>query len=124
LQAELPSDPNALLFPSHRGGHLPIEECRRAFDKACEAVGSTGLVPHGLRHTKASLANSAGANVKVVQRLLGQASAAMTLDRYGHLLSDDLVSAADALGRMIEATAVSPRYSAVSNCCGGSYICR
>jgi integrase len=111
LQPELPSDPNALVFPSHRGGHLPIEEYRRAFDKACNAVGITGLVPHGLRHTTASLAISAGANVKVVQRLLGHATAAMTLDRYGHLLSDDLAGVADALGKAIESVAVSLRYS-------------
>jgi integrase len=111
LQPELPSDPNALVFPSRRGGHLPIEEYRRAFDKACDAVGIAGLVPHGLRHTTASLAISAGANVKVVQRLLGHATAAMTLDRYGHLLSDDLAGVADALGKAIESTAVSLRYS-------------
>jgi integrase len=111
LQNELPTDPNALVFPSHRGGHLPIEEYRRAFDKACKAVGITGLVPHGLRHTTASLAISAGANVKVVQRLLGHATAAMTLDRYAHLLSDDLAGVADALGKAIEGTAVSLRYS-------------
>ncbi len=35
---------------------------------------------HDLRHTAASLAVSAGANVKAVQRMLGHASAAMTLD--------------------------------------------
>jgi integrase len=35
---------------------------------------------HDLRHTAASLAISAGANVKAVQRMLGHASAAMTLD--------------------------------------------
>ena len=29
---------------------------------------------------------SSGANPKVVQRMLGHASAALTLDRYGHLL--------------------------------------
>jgi len=99
------------VFPSHRGGHLPIEEYRRAFDKGCKAVGITDLVPHGLRHTTASLAISAGANVKVVQRLLGHATAAMTLDRYGHLLSDDLADVADALGKAIESAAVSLRYS-------------
>ena len=111
LQTELSTDPNALVFPSRRGGHLPIEEYRRAFDKACNAVGITGLVPHGLRHTTASLAISAGANVKVVQRLLGHATAAMTLDRYGHLLSEDLAGVAYALGKTIESTAVSLRYS-------------
>lgn len=46
-----------------------------------------------------------------MQRLLGHATAAMTLDRYGHLLSDDLASVADALGKAIERTAVSLRYS-------------
>jgi len=65
----------------------------------------------GLRHTTASLAISEGANVKVVQRLLGHATAAMTLDRYGHLLSDDLAGVADALGKAIERTAVLLRYS-------------
>lgn len=105
------SSPNALVFPSHRGGHLPIEEYRKAFDKGFKAVGITDLVPHGLRHTTASLTISAGANVKIVQRLLGHATAAMTWDRYGHLLSDDLAGVADALGKAIESTAVSLRYS-------------
>jgi integrase len=35
-----------------------------------------GLTPYELRHTAASLAVSAGANVKSVQRMLGHASAA------------------------------------------------
>jgi integrase len=110
LKNELPGDLNALVFPRQRGGLLPIEEYRRAFDRACAEVGIEGLVPHGLRHTTASLAISAGANVKVVQRMLGHATAAMTLDLYGHLLDDDLTGVADALGKAIESTAVSLRY--------------
>jgi integrase len=51
---------------------------------------------HDLRHTAASLAISAGANVKVVQRMLGHVSAAMTLDVYADLFSDDLGAVADA----------------------------
>jgi integrase len=46
---------------------------------------------------------------KVVQRLLGHATAAMTLDRYGHLLSDDLAGVADALGQAIKSAAVFRR---------------
>ncbi len=42
------------------------------------------------RHTAASLAISSGANVKAVQRMLGHASAAMTLDVYSGLFDDDL----------------------------------
>ncbi len=111
LKNELPDDPNALVFPRRRGGLLPIEEYRRAFDKACVEVGIEGLVPHGLRHTTASLAISAGANVKVVQRMLGHATAAMTLDLYGHLLDDDLSAVAKALSKAIASTAVPLRYS-------------
>jgi integrase len=111
LKKELPDDPNALVFPRRRGGLLPIEEYRRAFDKACAEVRIEGLVPHGLRHTTASLAISAGANVKVVQRMLGHATAAMTLDLYGHLLDDDLSAVAKALSQAITSTAVSLRYS-------------
>ncbi|MDT5366023.1 MAG: hypothetical protein QOC62_454 [Mycobacterium sp.] len=110
LKDELPDDENALVFPRQRGGLLPVEEYRRAFDKACAEAGIEGLTPHGLRHTTASLAISAGANVKVVQRILGHATAAMTLDLYGHLLDDDLSGVAAALGKAIEATAVSVRY--------------
>lgn len=55
------------------------------------------LTPHDLRHTAASLAISAGANVKAVQRMLGHASAAMTLDTYADLFDDDLDGVAVAL---------------------------
>jgi hypothetical protein len=47
-------------------------------------------------HT-ASLAVSAGANVKAVQRMLGHASASMTLDIYADLFDDDLEAVATAL---------------------------
>lgn len=50
------------------------------------------VTPHDLRHTAASLAISSGANVKAVQRMLGHASAAMTLDTYADLFDDDLDS--------------------------------
>jgi len=56
------------------------------------------LTPHDLRPTAASLAVSAGANVKAIQRMLGHASAAMTLDTYADLFDDDLDAVAIALG--------------------------
>lgn len=55
------------------------------------------LTLHDLRHTAASLAISAGANVKAVQRMLGHASAAMTLDTYADLFDDDLDAVSKAL---------------------------
>ena len=97
--AELPASRTHWYSAVVKAGSRLLGEYRWAFDNACEDVRIEGLVPHGLRHTTAALAISAGANVKVVQRLLGHATAAMTLDRYGHLLNDDLTGVADALGK-------------------------
>ena len=66
------------------------------FNPAAKAVGQAGLTPHELRHTCASLAIAAGANMKVLQTLLGHKTATLTLDRYGHLFPDDLGRIADA----------------------------
>ncbi|TFC33798.1 integrase [Cryobacterium sp. MDB1-18-2] len=54
---------------------------------------------HDLRHTAASLAVSVGANVKSVQRMLGHASAAMTLDIYADLFDADLYAVATLLNQ-------------------------
>lgn len=61
------------------------------------------ITPHDLRHTAASLAISAGANVKVVQRMLGHKSAKVTLDTYAALFPDDLDNVTQALGRQRDA---------------------
>ena len=56
--------------------------------------------PHELRHTAASIAVHAGANVKALQRMLGHASASMTLDVYADLFDSDL----DDVARLVDAT--------------------
>ena len=53
---------------------------------------------HDLRHTAASVWLAAGADPKVVQRVLGHATAAMTMDLYGHLVDDNLWQAARLVG--------------------------
>lgn len=60
---------------------------------------------HDLRHTAASLAISAGANVKAVQTMLGYKSAALTLDTYADLFPDYLEAVADALDAAVAALA-------------------
>ncbi|MGI9085610.1 MAG: tyrosine-type recombinase/integrase [Aeromicrobium sp.] len=87
-----------LVFTSPEGAMLRGPNFRRhTFDDACRAAGLDGLTPHELRHTAASLAIAAGASVKVVQRMLGHASATLTLDRYGHLFGDELDTVAERL---------------------------
>jgi integrase len=67
------------------------------FLRALKLAGLERMTIHDLRHTAASLAISSGANVKAVQRILGHASAAMTLDTYADLFEDDLDAVSDAL---------------------------
>jgi hypothetical protein len=83
--------------------HLPRPHARngwfmRAVGEA-QAIDPTfpRITIHDLRHTAASRAVSAGANVKAVQRMLGHASAAMTLDTYADLCDDDLDAVSDRL---------------------------
>lgn len=75
---------------------------------ACLAADPTfpRVTPHDLRHTAASLAVQAGAHVKAVQRMLGHASAAMTLDVYADLFDDDLDAVATALDQAKRGTIV------------------
>ncbi|MEO7069368.1 MAG: tyrosine-type recombinase/integrase [Nostocoides sp.] len=93
------------VFTAPGGGMLRLGNWRhRVFDPACSAAGLVGVTPHDLRHTAASLAIASGANVKAVQRMLGHASAAMTLDIYAGLFADDLDSVADALDGLVPQT--------------------
>ena len=93
-----------LVFTAPDGGVMRNRNARRAwFDRAAAQIGVPDLTPHELRHTAASLAVSAGANVKAVQRMLGHASAVMTLDRYADLFDDDLDAVATRLNAVREA---------------------
>jgi integrase len=89
-----------LVFTAPKGGPLRSSPFRQAVWKpAIETAGLGQLRIHDLRGTAASLMISSGANIKAVQRQLGHASAAMTLDLYGHLYEDDLDTLSDALDR-------------------------
>jgi len=94
-----------LLWPSAAGGYLTwpgndswlsgaVRRCMKA-DPTFPRVTA-----HDLRHTAASLAIHAGANPKVVQRMLGHASAAMTLDVYADLFDSDLATVAESVAKM------------------------
>jgi integrase-like protein len=63
---------------------------------------------HDLRHTAASLWLAAGADPKVVQRVLGHATAAMTMDLYGHLVGASLWPAAPLIGGIAVASEPPP----------------
>lgn len=104
----LPDSGDGLLFPGERGEYMtaPTKAGRapdgsplvtRWWEAALRDAGLPYMPPHDLRHTAASLAVQSGASVKVVQRMLGHASAAMTLDVYADLFDSDLDEVAEAM---------------------------
>jgi integrase len=119
-----------LVFSAPGGGVLRIATFRtRVFNPAVDKL--RGLdddgkpttdwprpTLHDLGHTAASLAISAGANVKAVQTMLGHKSAALTLDTYADLFPDDLEAVANALDAAVrtlrESTADALRTQAES----------
>jgi integrase len=104
-------DRDALVFTDQRGGVLRNSNWRaRVFAPAvtvCEKADESFpvITPNDLRHTAASLAISAGANVKALQRMLGHAKASMTLDVYADLFDTDLDAVAVELDAAIRAVA-------------------
>ena len=91
------------VFAASDGGHIDPDHFRsRVWVTAVSAAGLAPLRIQYLRHTTASLAIAAGADVKTLQTMLGHASAVMTLDRYGHLMpgrSEDVADRLDTLAR-------------------------
>jgi integrase len=84
------------LFTSAKGKLLRNSNFRHyIFDPAVMRAGLAPLTPHDLRDTAASLAVASGASVKAVQRMLGHASAAVTLDIYAGLFDADLDDVSD-----------------------------
>ncbi|WP_163618012.1 tyrosine-type recombinase/integrase [Microbacterium sp. B35-30] len=75
--------------------------------RALTDAGLPRMTVHDLRHTAASLAIASGANAKAVQRMLGHASAAMTLDVYADLFDDDVDAVSAALDQARTAAIVS-----------------
>lgn len=105
--------PHDLVFPDKHGRRLvtPTVRDRSWFDRALERAELPQMTIHDLRHTAASLAVASGAHVKAVQKMLGHASAAMTLDVYADLFDDDLDGVATRLDEAATAAGVGKMWA-------------
>ena len=94
---------DALVFPTQRGKWMRSNNFKtRTYDPAVIAAGlPPELWVHDLRHTAASLAVHSGASVKSVQRMLGHASAALTLDIYAGLFDQELSDVAARMDHLL-----------------------
>ncbi|MFZ2237956.1 MAG: site-specific integrase [Gordonia amarae] len=103
------------VFTAPRGGTLRLNSWRnRTWNRAVDTLRGVDAdgeahtdypeaTPHDLRHTAASLAVQAGANVKVLQIMLGHKSATLTLDTYSDLFPEDLEAVAAKLDNAVTA---------------------
>lgn len=73
-----------LVFTDETGAELRHKEVEAKFRRLAHTAGLDGVRFHDLRHTYAVNAIRAGDDIKTIQGNLGHASAAFTLDRYGH----------------------------------------
>lgn len=89
-----------LVFAQANGKPLHPSDVRKDFHRVVKAAGLPRIRFHDLRHSCATLRLAQGDNLKVVQELLGHASAAFTLQVYGHVLpglQDESTRALEAL---------------------------
>lgn len=97
--------PNAYIFRNSKGGHLNVHNWRaRVFGRTVDRAGLEvpGFTPHSLRHTAASMAISANANILIIQRMLGHKNPNITLETYSHLYPSDLNKIGDLIHQKYE----------------------
>lgn len=90
------------VFTNEIGQHLAYRTLIKHFKKAVSAIGRPDARFHGLRHSYAVTAIQSGDDIKTVQGNLGHATAAFTLDVYGHVTEQMKQASADRLNAYIK----------------------
>ena len=75
----------SLVFTTADGNYISHTSLRYHFKKIVKQIGAPDCRVHDLRHTFAVLSLQNGDDIKTVQGNLGHATAAFTLDVYGHV---------------------------------------
>ena len=92
----------ALVFTTPDGKSISQTSLRYHFKKVVEEIGVPSCRVHDLRHTFAVLSLQNGDDIKTVQGNLGHATAAFTLDVYGHVSERMKEDSANRMQRYIE----------------------
>ncbi len=79
------------LFLNHRGGRLTARSVERLMDSLCVQAGlPSGITPHTLRHSFATHLLARGADLRLIQDLLGHSSLSTT-QKYTHIEMESLL---------------------------------
>lgn len=99
IDGKLPDD---VAVAAPRGGLLSRENWVRdtGWSKAKVEIGRPDLTIHSLRHTYASLARSAGADLRLLQKTMGHANVVVTSQIYADLFDEELDRVAEALDNL------------------------
>ena len=76
---------SGLVFTNKLGGHLMPHTVYQNYKKVVSSIGRPDARFHDLRHSYAVAAIRGGDDIKTVQGNMGHATAAFTLDVYGHV---------------------------------------
>ena len=76
---------SGFVFTNELGYHLSASTVYKSFKKVMQDIGSPETRFHDLRHSYAVASIRSGDDIKTVQENLGHATAAFTLDVYGHV---------------------------------------
>lgn len=79
---------HGLIFTNQTGGYLSYRTVYDCFKRIIRNIGAPATRFHDLRHTFAVASIKSGDDIKTVQENLGHATAAFTLDVYGHFTDD------------------------------------
>ena len=94
---------SGFVFTDELGHHLSASSVYKSFKKVMEQIGSPETRFHDLRHSYAVASIRSGNDIKTVQENLGHATAAFTLDVYGHVTEKMKREGADQLEQFIKA---------------------
>ena len=99
--------PGEWLFAAPAGGPLRETNWQRSVSwrEAKATIGRPSCAVTSCATRRLRLRLASGADPKVVQRVLGHATAAMTMDLYGHMIDRNLWDAVQRLGGTTGATA-------------------
>ncbi|MCH8088737.1 MAG: site-specific integrase, partial [Chloroflexi bacterium] len=95
-------DDQGLVFPNVLGGPLDPSVLTRNFERLARKANLQGLRLHDLRHGHAAGLIRANIHVRVVQERLGHASAAFTMQVYGHVAAGLQEEAAKSFAALME----------------------